>query len=195
MRIFISILILILSFQSWSKANDIREFEMEGMSIGSSLLDYFSESMIKKNKSGAQYPNKEFILYYFNNLPRFETYDALTVAVKTDDNKYYIHDIGGSKYFPNDFKKCLIEMKKIEKDVGEIFINAEKYSSRHNHQYDKSGKSIQETIGWELKSGDNAQIACINWSNKLENDNHVDELNFTIGTKEYSDFVLYRAYN
>ena len=53
--------------------------------------------------------------------------------------KYYIHDIGGSKYFPDDFKKCLMEMKKIEKEVGEIFINAEKYSGRHNHQYDKSG--------------------------------------------------------
>ena len=195
MRIFILILILILSLQSWSKANDIREFEMEGMSVGNSLLDYFSESMIKKNKSGAQYPNKEFIIYYFKDLPRFKTYDALTVAVKADDKNYYIHDLGGSKYFPDDFKKCLNKMKEIENDVGQIFTNAEMYSGQNNHLYDKSGKSIQIATGWNLQSGDNSQIVCINWSNELENEGHVDELNFTIGTKEYSDFVLYRAYN
>ncbi len=194
-KFFFILLIIKINIQSWTMADDIRDFEMEGMSVGNSLLDYFSETMIKNNKSGAQYPNKEFIIYYFNELPTFETYDAITVAVKADDKKYYIHDLGGSKYFPNDFKKCLNEMKKIEKDVEQIFINAEKYTGRNNHEYDKSGKSIQEAIGWELNSGDNAQIVCINWSKNLENQGHVDELNFTIGTKEYSDFVVNRAYN
>ena len=32
---------LIFGLQSWTKANDIKDFEMEGMSIGSSLLDFF----------------------------------------------------------------------------------------------------------------------------------------------------------
>ena len=40
MRIFIAILVLIFSLQSWTKADDIRDFEIEGMSIGDSLLDY-----------------------------------------------------------------------------------------------------------------------------------------------------------
>ncbi len=168
---------------------------MEGMSVGNSLLDYFSESVILENKSGAQYPNQEFIIYYFKDLPRFKIYDALTIAVKAEDKRYYIHDIGGSKYFPNNFNKCLSEMKKIEKEIEGIFTSAKKYSGKNNHQYDKSGKSIQVVAGWDLQSGDNSQLVCINWSSKLENDGHVDELNFTIGTKEYSDFVLYRAYN
>ena len=37
MRIFLSILILIFSFQSWTKADDIRDFEIEGISIGDSF--------------------------------------------------------------------------------------------------------------------------------------------------------------
>ena len=41
MRIILSIFILIFSLQSWSKAEDIRDFEIEGMSIGKSVLDYF----------------------------------------------------------------------------------------------------------------------------------------------------------
>ena len=62
MRVFIAVLVLIFSFQSWTKADDISEFEIEGMSIGDSLLDYFSKNEIKENYSGAQYPNKEFII-------------------------------------------------------------------------------------------------------------------------------------
>ena len=195
MKKLLLILILSFSFQSWAKADDIRDFEMEGMSVGDSLLDYFKEEIIKNSYSGAQYPNKEFIIYYFNNLPSFTTYDAVTVAVKANDNNYYIHDLGGSIYFPNNFKKCLNDMKKIEKDFNKIFASAEMYSGENKHQYDKSGETIQVVIGYDLPSGDNSQIVCINWSDKLEKDGHVDELNLSIGTKEYSDFVLFRAFN
>ena len=65
MRIFLTALVLIFSLQSWAKADDIRDFEIEGMSVGDSLLNYFSKEQIKKNISGAQYDDKEFILYYF----------------------------------------------------------------------------------------------------------------------------------
>ncbi len=46
MRIFIAALVFIFSLQSWTKADDIRDFEIEGMSIGDSLLDYVSEAEI-----------------------------------------------------------------------------------------------------------------------------------------------------
>ena len=42
------IIILTLSFQTLTKADDIRDFEIEGMSIGDSLLDHFNEKDIKK---------------------------------------------------------------------------------------------------------------------------------------------------
>ena len=48
MRIFLSVLILIFSFQSLTKADDIRDFEIEGISIGDSLLDHFSIARINK---------------------------------------------------------------------------------------------------------------------------------------------------
>ena len=40
MKIILAILISIFSFQTWTKADDIKDFEIEGMSIGDSLLDY-----------------------------------------------------------------------------------------------------------------------------------------------------------
>ena len=44
MKRLILILIITLSFQSWTIADDIRDFEIEGMSIGDSALDFFSKS-------------------------------------------------------------------------------------------------------------------------------------------------------
>ena len=43
MKRLLLILILTFSFQTLSKADDIRDFEIEGMSIGDSLLDHFSK--------------------------------------------------------------------------------------------------------------------------------------------------------
>ena len=47
MKIFLIIFILIFNFQSWSKSDDIRDFEIEGMSIGDSLLDFYSTGEIE----------------------------------------------------------------------------------------------------------------------------------------------------
>ena len=58
MRIFISILILIFSLQSLAKADDVGELEIEGFSIGDSLLEYFSLDEIKSN-SIADYKSKK----------------------------------------------------------------------------------------------------------------------------------------
>ena len=37
-----------IGFQNLTKADDIRDFEIEGISIGDSLLDYFQESEVRK---------------------------------------------------------------------------------------------------------------------------------------------------
>ena len=50
MRIFIPILILILSFQSLSRADDIKDFQIEGITIKDSLLNYFSIKEINNSE-------------------------------------------------------------------------------------------------------------------------------------------------
>ena len=57
-KIFIS-LIIIFNFLSFAKADDISDFEIEGISIGDSLLDYLSRAEIKKaQKKGLNYLDK-----------------------------------------------------------------------------------------------------------------------------------------
>ena len=60
MKNFLLILILTFSFQSWTKADDISDFEIEGMSIGDSLLDFVSKNEIKKSKKATNYKSKKF---------------------------------------------------------------------------------------------------------------------------------------
>ena len=49
MKKLLVILILTLSLQSLTKADDIRDFEIEGMSIGDSLLNSYSQNQIIEN--------------------------------------------------------------------------------------------------------------------------------------------------
>ena len=61
MRVFIAVLVLIFSLQSWTKADDISDFEIEGMSIGDSALDYFNRMKII-NKDTYYYKDNKLIL-------------------------------------------------------------------------------------------------------------------------------------
>ena len=81
MRIFIIVLFLILNLQSWTKADDIREFEIEGTSVGSSLTDYFNESEIKNGIRKYKYSSDKFIVanIYPSN---YEVYESLQFHFK-----------------------------------------------------------------------------------------------------------------
>ena len=46
-KLCIYLFIVLFSLQTPSQADDIRDFEIEGMSIGDSLLDYFTKEYIK----------------------------------------------------------------------------------------------------------------------------------------------------
>ena len=74
MNKFLLILILIFSFQSWTKADDISDFQIEGMSIGDSALDYFSEKEINDSKK-TPYENKKWATW-----PIFKNYTKRNLA-------------------------------------------------------------------------------------------------------------------
>ncbi|MDC0427853.1 hypothetical protein OAL77_03825, partial [Candidatus Pelagibacter sp.] len=107
-------IILLLSFQSWTKADDIRDFEIEGMSIGDSLLDYMTVDEIKKNMKS--YPGSKIFSRFFK---KFDYYDDVQFHFKTKDTKYIIHSIEGVMYFPNDLKSCQDKRVKVINEIKE----------------------------------------------------------------------------
>ena len=67
--------LLFFTLQAPSWADDIRDFQIEGMSIGDSLLDYFSEEEIKENYVPDVYDDKYYLVYrntIIISCPRFQ---------------------------------------------------------------------------------------------------------------------------
>ena len=64
MKKLLIISILHISLIISSQANDIREFEIEGISIGESLLNYASEGEIKKFQTSQTSGSKKYKRYY-----------------------------------------------------------------------------------------------------------------------------------
>ena len=187
MRVFIVVLVLIFSFQSWTKAEDISEFEIEEMSIGDSLFDYISEKELK-NKPKAKYKNSKFIAIIIEK-HNFEIYDAAQVVYKNVDKK--IHGIDGILMYKNNLKKCLKKRDEIITDISELFSESKKRDKgKFKHNDDKTGKSFFYSYDLELESGAAVKVICYDWSKELtERENWPDSLTVTLNSKEFVEFL------
>ena len=66
MRIIIIIITFFVNLQSFTKADDIKDFEIGGFSIGESLLNHFSKKKIEQEKffEAEQGSNKNVARFY-----------------------------------------------------------------------------------------------------------------------------------
>ena len=117
MKTLLTLFVLLFSFSV--VAEDISDFEIEGisilkfegMSIGDSLLDYFPEDLIIENIVEPCLTSRiycgeipEFVPVYFNNnniVPYFKTYDSLLIYIKPYDRSFRIYSINGIIDFKN----------------------------------------------------------------------------------------------
>ena len=179
MKVFIIFLVLIFSFQSWTKAEDIRDFQIEGMSIGDSLLDYFSKAEIENNKvfEVEQKNNKEVSRYYI--LKNAGSYDFITASFNTSDKQYKIIELSG--FVNSSFKDCKEKRKNIDKELKLLFENLVRQETGDTkHQLDKSTK-VNHIAYW---FGNDAYIAltCYDWSKKS---GYEDQLRLEIYSSKY----------
>ena len=90
MKKLLLIFILTLCFQTLTKADDIRDFEIDGMSIGDSLLKFMSIEEINNNTFENYFKNGKKRKYYATGLYGSEEYDQLEIYIKTGDNNFKI---------------------------------------------------------------------------------------------------------
>tara|TARA_B100001175_G_scaffold233371_1_gene199806 strand:+ start:786 stop:1379 length:594 start_codon:yes stop_codon:yes gene_type:complete len=197
MKRLILIFFLTLSLNSLTKADDIRDFEIEGMSIGDSLLDYFSEDKIKSSKQQTQYPGSDrYTILTFNEKDRFEIYDSVQIDYKKNDKKYIIASIMGMLSFINDIDACYEEQKKIAEEVDLLFPKSKKNNGKQKKTFDKTGKSTSYLYEFHLLSNDVVQISCDDWSEEMNNKYNLnDHLGVSVMSKDLVDFLYNEAYN
>ena len=112
MKRLLLILILTLSFQTLTKADDIRDFEIEGMSLGDSLLDFYSKQVITNAiKDAYYYPDRKF-LDMFVEASNNSNYEWLQITLKSKDKKFKTHTVTGQIDFSNNIKECYKKKKR-----------------------------------------------------------------------------------
>jgi hypothetical protein len=188
MKRLLVILIVTLSFNSWSIADDIRDFEIEGMSIGDSLLNYISDNQIKKNKFFPKQAgnNKKYSKIDLTKLINIETFGSLVATFKTSDNKYKLETIQGIIEFPNDINSCLKQREKIITELSKMFKNREQIGSGKTvHWAEKNSFTYDYFIFFGSPSNwpiDHILVSCYDWSKKS---GYVDHLRVAIVKENY----------
>ena len=184
MKKILTIVILIFTFQSPSQANDIRDFQIEGMSIGDSLLDNYKKSEIKKNTLKDEYP-KSNAMRRVSFILTNKTYSDLMVHYKKNDNKFIIYGIMGSIQFKN-FNNCYKTSKKISEELVNMFPNIKENYYEKKHAADKSGKSTNKGYVYWFTNQSYINVACYDWSQEM---GFKDHLRVELVGKELQEFL------
>ena len=190
MKIFLIIFILIFSIQSWIKADEIKELQLEGVSIGDSLLDYMSKKKID-NADPFIYPAsnkyKEIIIDINSKI-----YNQITASIKFKDKKYIIYSMMGDISFKNNFEECLPQKKIIVNDIISILgNNIEVQDDKYERSADKSGKSYDVSSSLFFENGDNIRVICTYWSEEVS---FGSRLTVALNTNEFYEWLLNEAY-
>jgi len=157
-------------------ADDISDFEIAGISIGDSLLDYMTEDEIleeiERNKNDYYYlnePKKYIGIYLWKDFP---IYDAVSVFVKNNSSNVYITNkneqytilsVRGLIYYTEDFDSCIQKRDEVAAVVSEMFPNAHKWDVIFPTSNDPSGDSIMDAVYFDLEESTKVQVVCTNY--------------------------------
>ena len=169
-------------------ADDISDFQIEGMSIGDSLLDYMTEEEILKeieeNKNTYYYLKEPYKYSEVYILKDFPTYDTVSVNiinnspnkyVTNSNEKYSIISIRGLIKYNEDFDSCIQKRDEIVELLSETFPNTTTYESFSAHPGDPSGDSIVDTVVFAFDSGAEIDASCNNWKESFRIKNNYSE--------------------
>ncbi len=185
MKILLSLFVLF--FSHITIADDISEFEIEGISLGDSLLDYFSEDYILEEfeigKDEYYWTDQKFTdVYKYGGM---DLYDNLSLSVKRKDPKYIIYAINGQITYEN-INNCLNKQKEIDIEFSKIFKNLKRNQYDHKHSQDSTGKSHVYRIQYEFITKDVVEIVCFDLAKHM---NQPSGLDVGIVSAEYYDWL------
>ena len=183
--------IIFFSFSASSFADDISEYQIEGISIGDSLLDHLSKkeiiTEIESNKPSYNFLNDDFgEVYLYDN---FDTYENLSFKVKTIDKNYIIYAIKGSIQYDDKLEQCFAKQKEIEKEFSSIYKDVKKNKGTYEFPWDPTGESVTHNIEFNFDKGHSISVNCSKYKKSLKIENNwKDALQVIIQSKEVVDW-------
>ncbi|MDB9743725.1 hypothetical protein OAB09_04555 [Pelagibacteraceae bacterium] len=196
MKKLLVILVMSLFLITPSQTNDISDFQIEGMSVGDSALDYFSKKEIEVAFSivKSSYNSDKFKRALFRS-SNFEIYDAIMIHSKKIDKTYKIYSLSSVLKFPKDFKSCNTKKKEIVSDFKNMFVDYKitQFENRKIKQ-DKEGQSFVNNTSFNFNDGSSARVMCYDWSNEAEQKSFIDHLRVALSSKEFNIWIENEAY-
>jgi hypothetical protein len=188
-KLSIYLFLVLFSFSAPSFADDISDFQIEGMNIGDSLLEYFSEEKIKntiRKDYFTSIKDKTFIASSIMD-QSFEIYDSMQFIFKRNDKKYKIYGMTGAVFFKDNINDCYNKLIEISDSVSKNIEYEQKDDFKDLDMGRGQGKYSGHTFF--LKQGI-ISVHCYDWSKKIENENNwIDNLRINLKTQEVEDFL------
>jgi hypothetical protein len=189
MKKLLAIAVLSLFLIIPSQADDISDFQIEGVSIGESLLDYATEKEIKSIKANINYKTDKFVTYRLEKIHELNQYDKLNVSVKKGDKKYKIVGISGIYYYAN-LNECNSLKKEIQSYVKKEFLINDSDITKFPSSMDKTGKSMIYGIQNYLKPYPSLESININCYDFTKDSLMRPNLKVSVNTHEFMDFII-----
>ena len=179
MKKLLGILVLGLLFVSTpSQADDISDLQIEGMSVGDSLLDFFSEEEIK-NTTVDWYKSNRYTSIQILNHKNFKTYEELQILFETKDSSKKIAGIDGIINYIKNIDECYKRIDEVVQEISNIVKDLKDLGkATYKHDADETGKSTVTDYVFENKNSDEIQIGCYDYS-----ESHGGEDHFRIGIR------------
>ena len=194
MKVFISVLVLIFSLQSWCKANNISEFLVEGIGVNESALNFFDKNYIDSKGSSKGYKSKKF-KYATLKSDKFEIYDDIQIHYLKDDNEYKIHSISANVDFPNNISNCLKLKSQVNSEIKSLFSKPDEtnWGKRVLDNVDSTLETYAyQNIYW--LEGGNIILSCRDYGITMENKGHIDYFAIMIDNKFFEEWINNEAH-
>ena len=169
MKKVLGIVFLGLLLGTSAHSDNIKDFNIENISIGDSALDYFNETELENGElDWFNYSYKEFATSLVSGKG---IYDWFKISYKSDDDNFIIEGLVGivvKKKYDDD--KCNKELDAAAIDISELFKNTKRrkkklYKVAYNprkifQEPNPSGKSIATSILFDFKDEGKIILSC-----------------------------------
>ena len=178
-KVIFTCFLIVFKFQTIANSDNIKDFQIEGLSVGESLLNFATEKEILDTQRFL-FPNKRYAVFV-KVTPNSENYDGYQVYYDAKDKNYEIHRLGGMIIYEKNFNECFKKQDEIVDNLSEIFTKVKKTDvGTFNHEADKSGKSKVTQVIYFFDDGSDISVECYDWSEKM---NFTDKLAVSITSK------------
>ena len=205
MKKILGIVVLSLLLSTSAYTDDIKDFQIESISIGDSALDYFTESQLENGE--LDWFNYSYKEYSTSLLLGKDIYDWFKISYNSHDDDFIIEGLVGivvkKKYDDN---KCNKELDTVALDISKLFKNTKQgkkqlykvvYNPRKIFQEpNSSGKSTATSISFDFKDEGKIILSCYNMdkaTNQIDSPikdiNQFDTFRIDIRSKVFAHYL------